>query len=261
MALLPELIGDFQKDNPNVSLQIVRMETFPQLKGLIDGVLDIAFIRAPERYPPELTGFVVDRHPYYAAIPKDHPLAKRKQISLATLSHEAFIAGSLEMDVGFWGNLGAVSKPGQPLRIVQRAPDIFSLLTLVAAGAGLGIISEPMRGLGIPGIVYRKISGALQEAEIAVAYRKRENAPAVKSFVQRLRTQSSDVFVISEDRIGECAPAKFRRRGACMTPASGCRLLLQPIVIARNFCPQSYRRFSDVPVSRRRAAVRPTGTS
>jgi len=94
------------------------------------------------------------------------------------------------MDVGFWGNLGAVSKPGQSLQIVQRAPDIFSLLTLVAAGAGLGIISEPMRGLGIPGIVYRKISDALQEAEIAVAYRKRENAPVVKSFVQRLRARA-----------------------------------------------------------------------
>jgi hypothetical protein len=45
--------------------------------------------------------------------PKNHPMAKRKQISLATLAHEAFIAGSLEMDVGFWGNLGAVSKPGR----------------------------------------------------------------------------------------------------------------------------------------------------
>jgi len=112
IGMVPEMIGDFQRDNPNVSVQIVRMETFPQLKALIDGVLDIAFIRAPERYPPELTGFVVDRHPYYAAIPKGHPLAKRKQISLATLSHESFIAGSLEMDVGFWGNLGAVSKPG-----------------------------------------------------------------------------------------------------------------------------------------------------
>jgi DNA-binding transcriptional LysR family regulator len=190
IGLLPELIGAFQKENPNVSLHIVRMETFPQLKDLINGVLDIAFIRAPERYPPELTGFVIDRHPYYVAIPKNHSLARRKQISLATLAHEAFIAGSLEMDVGFWGNLGAVSKPGQPLRIVQRTPDIFSLLTLVAAGAGLGIISARMRGLGIPGIIYRKISGALQEAEIAVAYRKRENGPVVKLFIQRLRARA-----------------------------------------------------------------------
>jgi len=189
IGLLPEMIRTFQKDNPNVSMHIVRMETFPQMKALIDGVLDIAFIRAPQRYPTELTGFVVHRHPYYVAIPEGHHLARRKQISLTMLAEEPFVAGTLEMEVGFWGNLGAISKPGQSLRIAQRTPDIFSLLTFVAAGAGLGIISAPMESVVIPGIVYRKIAGVLQEAEIAVAYRKRESAPVVKSFIQRLRTR------------------------------------------------------------------------
>ena len=191
IGLLPELIATFQKQNPNVLLQINRMETFPQMKALIDGVIDVAFIRAPQRYPAELTGFVVDRHPYYVAIPEGHHLANRKQITLAMLADEPFVGGSLEMEVGFWGNLSAVSKPGQSLRIVQRTPDIFSLLTLVAAGAGLGIISAPMQGVVIPGIVYRKIIGALQEAEIAVAYRKRENAPVVKLFIDGLRARAS----------------------------------------------------------------------
>jgi DNA-binding transcriptional LysR family regulator len=190
IGLLPELIGIFQKENPNVSMQLVRMETFPQMKALVDGVLDIGFIRAPQRYPTELTGFVVDRHPYCVAIPENHPLARRKQITLAMLAQEEFVAGPVEMEVGFWGNLGAVAKPGQSLRIVQRTPDIFSLLTFVAAGVGLGIISAPMQSVVIPGIVYRKISGALQEAEIAVAYRKRENAPVVKSFIHRLRART-----------------------------------------------------------------------
>jgi hypothetical protein len=44
--------------------------------------------------------------------------------------------------------------------------------------------------VAIPGIVYRNIAGAFQEAEIAVVYRKSENAPAVKSFIQKLRTKS-----------------------------------------------------------------------
>jgi DNA-binding transcriptional LysR family regulator len=190
IGLLPELIATFQKENPNVLLQISRMETFPQMKALIDGVLDVAFIRAPQRYPAELTGFVVDRHPYYLAIPEGHHLAGRKQVTPAMLADEPFVSGTLEMEVGFWGNLGAVSKPGQSLRIVQRTPDIFSLLTLVAAGVGLGVISAPMQGVGIPGIVFRKITGALQEAEIAVAYRKRESAPVVKSFIHRLRARA-----------------------------------------------------------------------
>jgi DNA-binding transcriptional LysR family regulator len=190
IGLLPELIATFQKENPNVLLQISRMETFPQMKALIEGVIDVAFIRAPQRYPAELTGFVVDRHPYCVALPEGHHLTHRKQIPLAMLANESFVAGPVEMEVGFWGNLGAISKSGQSLRIVQRTPDIFSLLTLVAAGAGLGIISEPMQSVVIPGLVYRKITGALQEAEIAVAYRKREGAPVVRSFIDALRARA-----------------------------------------------------------------------
>src|SRR5262249_34509664 len=72
IGLLPEMIATFQKENPNVSMHIVRMETFPQMKALIDGVLDIAFIRAPQRYPAELTGFLSHRPPYYPAIPICH---------------------------------------------------------------------------------------------------------------------------------------------------------------------------------------------
>jgi len=190
IGLLPELIAAFQKENPSASLHISRMETFPQMKALIEGVIDIAFIRAPQRYPAELTGFVVHRHPYYVAMPESHPFVKRKHLSLATLAQEPFVAGSLEMEVGFWGNLGAVSKPGQSPPIVARASDMFSLLTYVAAGFGLGIISAPMQNVSIPGVVYRKISGALQEAEIAVAFRKSESAPVVKSFIQRVRAKA-----------------------------------------------------------------------
>lgn len=189
-GLLPELIASFQKDNPGVTLHISRMDTFPQMKALIDGVLDVGLVRSPQRYPAELTGFVVHRHPYFVAIPKGHHLAKRKQITPAMLATEPFVAGSLELEVGFWGNLGAISKPDQQPRIVARTADIFSLLTLVAAGLGLGIISGPMQNVAMPGVVYRKITGALQDADIAVAYRKSESAPAVKSFIQRLRAKA-----------------------------------------------------------------------
>ncbi len=178
------------KQNPNVSVHINRLETFPQIKALVEGALDVGFIRSPPRYPAELTGFVVHRHPYCVAIPKDHHLAMRKQLTPATLLNEPFVSGSLETEVGFWGNLGAISKAGQSPRIVARTPDIFSLLTLVAAGAGLGIISAPLQNVAIPGVVYRRITNPLQEAEIAVVYRKRENAPAVKSFIQCLRTKA-----------------------------------------------------------------------
>jgi len=190
LGLLPNLIATFQKENPDVSFQIHRMETFPQLKGMIDGTLDVGFIRAPQNYPVGLTGFVVNRHPYCVAIPEGHPLAKRKRISRAELAQEPFVGGSLELEVGFWSNMNAITKAGHSLRVVARAQDIFSMLTFVATGVGLCIVSAPMQKLGIPGIVYRPIVDALQEAEIAVVHRKSEAAPVVKSFIRLLRTRA-----------------------------------------------------------------------
>jgi len=190
VGLLPELIATFHKENPQVSLQINRMETFPQMKALVEGALDVGFIRAPKRYPTELTGFIINRHPYYVALPEGHPLTKRKHLTPAILAHEPFVAGSMEMEVGLWGNLGAISATGHSPQVIARTSDIFSVLTLVAAGMGLGIVSGPMSKVDIPGITYRKIAGALQSAEIAIAYRKSESAPAVRSFIQRLRSKA-----------------------------------------------------------------------
>jgi len=93
IGLLPELIEAFQKETPGVSLQLSRMETFPQMKAIIEGVLDIAFIRAPQRYPAELTGFVVDRHPYCVAIPR----------------------------VIIWPNVSRSARPSWPRRRLSRA--------------------------------------------------------------------------------------------------------------------------------------------
>src|SRR5215831_7384866 len=75
LGLLPTMIATFQKANPGVSFQIHRMETFPTMKAILEGSLDIGFVRAPQSYPMELAGFVIDRHPYCVAIPAGHPLA------------------------------------------------------------------------------------------------------------------------------------------------------------------------------------------
>jgi DNA-binding transcriptional LysR family regulator len=168
------------------------METFPQMKAIIDGSLDVGFTRMPDRYPAGLAGVIVDRQPFWMAIPEKHRLASRKRITPEMVLEENFVAVSLEMEVGFWGNLAALAPTGTALKIVDRAQDIFSVLTLVAAGAGLTSVSEPICRIGIPGIVYRKISGTTRQAEVCMVYRKNEDAPAVKAFIQMQRSKAGD---------------------------------------------------------------------
>jgi DNA-binding transcriptional LysR family regulator len=183
-------ILEFSKSHPDVSFQLRKMETFPQMKALIDGTLDIGFARAPHRYPTELTGFIIDRQALWLAIPEGHRLASRKVVEPAMLADEPFVATSLEMDVGFWGNIGAVTLPGMSLKVVARVPDAYSVLVSVAAGMGLGVLSESLTQIAVPGVVCRRIVKVARTSDHVVAFRKNEGAPGIKAFIAQLRAKA-----------------------------------------------------------------------
>lgn len=180
----------FREKHPDVSLQLKRAVTFEQFRALTDDTLDIGFTAAPQSYPTGLTGFIVDRQPYYVAIPESNPVAKLKRVAPADIVDQPFVAVSLEMEVGFGGgNIAAIAPPGKSLRIVERGPDIFSVLTLCAAGSGLCVMSEPMTNVQIPGLVFRKVEGVSRGFDLALVHRRNESAPAVRTFIDFIRAR------------------------------------------------------------------------
>jgi len=75
-------------------------------------------------------------------------------------------------------------------RIVERASDASVILTLVAAGVGISVLSEPFARFAMPGVVFRKIVGATRMADHCVVHRKNEIAPVVMAYIKFLRTQA-----------------------------------------------------------------------
>ncbi len=67
--------------------------------------------------------------------------------------------------------------------------DFITVLTAVAAGLGLGLVPEPARSLGIPGIVLRRVEGIALESELMLASRRAENSPAVRQFLALARAK------------------------------------------------------------------------
>jgi DNA-binding transcriptional LysR family regulator len=183
-------INEFRNDHPDVSFQLHKMETIPQMKALMDGTLDIGFTRMPDRYPTGLTGFLVDRQSFWLAIPEGHPLASHKEVMPEMFVDEPFIATLLEMEMGFWSNMRAVTPPGAQMRIVTRVPDALSVLTSVAAGIGLGVLSGTLTRIAIPGIAFRKITGVTRSSDHAAVFRKNEGAPVIKAYIAALRAHA-----------------------------------------------------------------------
>ena len=188
-GLLSAALAEFRKTHPDVTFQLARIQTVEQFKALVDGSLDIGFTRTPHRYPTGVTGFIIERQRFTLVLPEKHPLAAQKRITPAMLADEGFVAAALEMELGFWTNLSSVAPPGVTLRIVARAPDVFTVIVLVAAGVGLGVLSESLKRITLPGVVYRDIEGLTRTSDHVVAFRKNESEPVVKAFVKFLRTR------------------------------------------------------------------------
>jgi DNA-binding transcriptional LysR family regulator len=189
-GIVPWSIINFRTTHPDVTFQARAMATLQQMKELMDGTLDIGFVRAPDRYPAGLTGFIVDRQAFWLAIPQGHPLAACPEIEPATLDGEPFIATLLESEMGIWSNIKAVTPTGMSLRIVARVPDIFSVLISVAGGVGLGVVTESLARLPVPGVVYRKLLNVTRRSDHAVVFRKNEGTPVIKAFIAMLRAKA-----------------------------------------------------------------------
>ena len=186
-GIFTSAIEQFRRLHPDVSFQLYKMETIPQMKGLTEGNLDVGFTRAPDRYPAGLTGFIVDRQAFWLAIPESHSLAAEKEVMPEMFLDEPFVATLLEMEMGFWSNMRAVVPAGTQTRIVARVPDALSVLASVAAGMGVAVLSGALTRISMPGVVFRRINKVTRTSDHAAVYRKNEGAPVVKAFVSLLR--------------------------------------------------------------------------
>jgi DNA-binding transcriptional LysR family regulator len=189
-GLVSSSIREFRRSHPGASFQLSRIATVPQMAGLLDGTLDVGLARAPDRLPPGLRSFVIDRQPFCVAIPEDHPLAARKEIEPEMLDGEPLVATLLEMEMGFISNVRAIAPRGMSMEIVARAPDPFSVLTLVAAGIGLSVLSDSLRRIAIPGVVFRRMARGSRTSDHVVIVRSNEGAPVVRAYIAMLRKKA-----------------------------------------------------------------------
>jgi len=188
LGLLTDTLPPFRRGYPLVALSIRKMETPRQFEQLSEGRLDIGFLRSPARYPTGIAAVVMARQPVVIALTKDHRLAKLAAIPAASLAEETFVAATFESDIGYYQQTAAVGEQGGFLpRVEERAPDQFTIVAMVGAGFGIAVVPQSMSNIHVPGVVFRPLMRQIVRTELVAAYRRDEQAPAVKAFIQHLR--------------------------------------------------------------------------
>jgi DNA-binding transcriptional LysR family regulator len=180
----PSLLKRFRRDFPDVELALHNVPVTSQLDALIAKRIDIGFLLLPVRNDAIATRVLL-RDTLNVALPSGHHLCRRKEIPLSALSDCDFIVFPRAANFGFHGKVMELcAKANFIPKVVQEISPLESVIGLVAAGVGIAVVPSVARKFKIAEVVFRPIRERFATVNFAMAWRKTDNSPVVRSFVE-----------------------------------------------------------------------------
>lgn len=185
-GLLQTWIDEFRRANPAVDIAMHRLGPTAQIAGIMRKELDVGFTRAPHKYPAGLKGIEVYRQRLLLALPHEHPLARRKDISPDTLRDETFVNTTPE-DVGFFSDTKVVAEIGNFTARVSARGNCSAILTYVGLGYGIAVVPQHKKMVNVPNVVFREFAGnPIPDFSIAFVYRD-DLSPSAKRLIKHMQ--------------------------------------------------------------------------
>ncbi|MGU7783719.1 LysR family transcriptional regulator [Burkholderia sp. PU8-34] len=184
-TLLPAVLRVMRARYPLITLELKDMPTPDQVAALRDRRIDFGMIRLPAAYAGIDTRVVLEEG-FVVALPLEHPLAARDRLAPADLrGHPAFVLAR-RYAPGFHDDmLLALSRAGTTLEIAQEFGEFTTMLALVAAGMGIGLIPAEAASALPPNVLARPLDLGDYRTGIGLAWTDLDN-PLKRAFVDAL---------------------------------------------------------------------------
>jgi DNA-binding transcriptional LysR family regulator len=182
--VMPATIRSFRRAYPDVEMSFEEANAMRLIASLKDGELDAAFFRFNESPSDDLQIRMLCEERMVVVLPASHPAAKSVEIDLVRLRNDALIL--VPRDAGpslFDTVMLACRQAGFEPILGQSAPQLSSVVSLVAAELGFSMVPESMRQLQLSGVTYREVAGDAPLSRLALAYRRGETSKIVRNFV------------------------------------------------------------------------------
>lgn len=182
-SVLPPILKEHRRRHPNV---LFRLRELPMagehLEPLLDGSLDVAFIRPIARFRA-LSFQTLLREPFVAILPEDHPKATDERLDLAELAGERFVLMSRTRYPDAYDLFQQACRDRGFTPTILDEGDSPNALYMVAAGFGVAVAPASAQRSGLPGVVFKRFSHPTPELELAVAYRKDRRSKVLTAFL------------------------------------------------------------------------------
>ncbi len=187
MSIVPSTVQRFRRTRPGLELELRERSTVEQLRAVSTGLIDVGLVRPPIEADETLHTEVVRRERTVAALPEGHPLAALRRVPLRRLASEPLVLFPRRQAPGYHDLLiGRLAATGTTPHVAQYAPEMMTIIGLVAAGIGVSPVPASVAHLAIDGVTYRPLSGA-PDTELVAVTRSAEHSPLVTAFLSEAR--------------------------------------------------------------------------
>lgn len=194
-GVLSKALRQYRRQVPDVELGLHELHPSTQIGQLLEGRIQIGFLTSfigssAWHLPQDLDAIRLMEWPLRVALPIDHPLAQRSRIPREALANEPFIlyvGSDLEQD----RSLVQLTLGFAP-RVAYEARSGFSLMSLVGAGLGVGLVPSSVSSVSVgEHVVCRPLSGNTMQFGTDVVFRRDFDDPAVANFLKIVRADQS----------------------------------------------------------------------
>jgi DNA-binding transcriptional LysR family regulator len=188
---VPGLVQTYRRRYPGVVLSPVQGNTPDLVEAVQNGSVDVAFVRPPLGDRQAITVHPLVEETMRIVLPSNHPQARKRFVSLATLAQETIILPPRAISPGLYDSIiASCQRAGFSPILGQEAPQISSIVHLVAAGFGVSIVPHSIEQIRADGIVYVPIKGEAPRAPISLAVRKDNRSAVIRNFVALARPRA-----------------------------------------------------------------------
>jgi len=186
-------IRSFKRAYPGVDLSLEESNTARLITGLRESLLDAVFLRSEDLGGDDLQLHPLSEEPVVVALPASHPVAKSSRVDLRQLRSDPLILTPRSIGQTFFDTVVAACREAgfEPL-LGQSAPQMVSVVNLVAAGLGYSLVPASLRQIRVTGVAYREIEVLAPVATLALASRRGETSVVVRNFLGRAWQSARD---------------------------------------------------------------------
>jgi DNA-binding transcriptional LysR family regulator len=188
-GILSPAVENFTQAHPNARVELLDSSTNQMLIALESGALDVALSVGEQRPTRGLTWELLVRAPWCLAVSRNHPLARRSQVTLAEVSREPLLGFCQRDYPEYWDFITGCLRHGkQRPNIAAEYDGTENLMAAVESGLGVAFVTTHMARLFPKRARFVTLASAPDPVPIAVGRRTdraEDNVLAV--FVEELR--------------------------------------------------------------------------